>query len=335
MATSPSTRHEQRLEHDPQEVSDERNGDEEVDHVPLYRKRRVIIPLALVIVGALVFAWYWYVNLRDYVSSDDAYVDANKLAVSSKILGRIARLAVDEGDSVQSGEMLVQLDDSDLRAQLEAAGAALVFARESVTLARVHLNRAQEDFARAEQEYRDAVMTKEQYDHARNALDAARAEYGIALSHVGTARAQVGVVHSQLENCTIVSPVDGKVARRWALQGDVVQAGQPIVSVYDRSLIWVTANLEENSLHEVRPGEDVSISVDTYPGKEFRGKVFQIGSSTASQFSLIPPNNASGNFTKVTQRIPIKISIAEMAGSGDPPAVLLPGMSVEVRIKVK
>jgi membrane fusion protein, multidrug efflux system len=334
MSTPTPSSKEARLPNAPAVTPDEQNGDEPIDHVPMYRKRRVVIPFAVVVLAALGFTWYWYTNLRDYVSSDDAFIDANRVSISSKILGRIARLNADEGDSVMHGQTLVELDDADLRAQMEQADAALKFAQESVTLAKVNLSRAQDDFARAEQQFKDAVVTREQFDHARHALEAARAEVSIALSRVGTARAQVGVVRSQLDNCTIASPVDGKVARRWLLPGDVAQPGQPVFSVYDRSQIWVTANLEENDLHTVRVGQDVSIAVDTYPGHEFTGKVYQIGSSTAAQFSLIPPNNASGNFTKVTQRIPVKISIAEHNASGAP-ALLLPGMSVEVRIKVR
>ena len=110
---------------------------------------------------------------------------------------------------------------------------------------------------------------------------------------------------------------------------------QPVFSVYDRSETWVTANLEETSLHAVHLDQEVGIAVDSYPDRSFSGRVFEIGSSTASQFSLIPPNNASGNFTKVTQRVPVKISIREDAPPGARPADLLPGMSVEVRIRVK
>jgi membrane fusion protein (multidrug efflux system) len=318
-----------------QPVNNTSNGEEPIEHVPLYRKRRVVIPLALVVLAALAFTWYWYVNLREFVSSDDAYIDANRVAISSKILGRVERLLVDEGDTASSGQLLVQLDDADLRAQMEQAEASLHFSQESVTLAKVNLSRAQDDFTRADQQFKVAVVTKEQYDHARHALDAARAEYGIALSRVGTARAQVDVVRTQLDNCAISSPVTGRVAKRWVLQGDIVQPGQPIFSIYDGRETWVTANLEETNLHEVRLGQDVAISVDTYPDHEFGGKVFQLGSSTAAQFSLIPPNNASGNYTKITQRVPIKISITERPLQGKPTAMLLPGMSVEIRIKVR
>ena len=311
------------------------NGDEPIDDVPLYRKRRVVIPLAIVIVLGVAGAWWWYVNFRGYVTSDDAYIDANRVAISSKILGRIAQLTVDEADSVSRGEVLVRLDESDLLAQMAQARAALQLAQESISLAKVNSSRAQDDFQRADQQFRTAVITKEQYDHAKSALEASRAELAIALSRVGTAKAQVGIVQAQLDNCTITSPVNGRVAKRWALQGDVVQAAQPIFSVYDQQETWVTANLEETNMDVIRLGENVEITVDGYPDATFSGKVFQVGTSTSAQFSLIPPNNASGNFTKVTQRIPIKISIAQSPGGSAPYARLLPGMSVEVRINAR
>ena len=319
----------------PGTVPGESNGDESIDQVPMFRKRRVIIPVALLIAAGLGVAWYWYVNLRGYVTSDDAYIDADRVSISSKILGRVAKLTVDEGDTVTTGQVLVLLDDSDLQAQLKQATAALHLAQESVKLAGVNLSRAQEDYRRADQQFRTSVITKEQYDHAKSALDAAGAEVGIAVSRVAAAQAQAGVVQTQLDNTTIRSPVRGNVAKRWVLQGDVVQPGQPMFSVYDRSRLWVTANLEETNMNVVRFEEEVGISVDGYPDRIFGGRVFQLGSSTAAQFSLIPPNNASGNFTKVTQRVPIKISIEERTPGNPVPAALLPGMSVEIRIRTK
>jgi membrane fusion protein (multidrug efflux system) len=311
----------------------ETGGDESIDEVPMFKKRRVIIPLGLLLAAALGGAWYWYVNFRGYVTSDDAYIDADRVSISSKMLGRIAKLTVDEGDTVTAGQVLVTLDDSDLKAQLAQATAAFHLAQESVTLARVNLSRAQDDYRRADQQFRTQVITREQYDHAKSALDASGAELGIAVSRVAAAQAQAGVVRVQLDNTTVISPVGGKVAKRWVLQGDVIQPGQPVFSVYDRSRIWVTANLEETTLDVVRLGEDVGISVDGHPDREFGGRIFQLGSSTSAQFSLIPPNNASGNFTKVTQRVPIKISIEERTPGKPDPAVLLPGMSVEIRIR--
>jgi membrane fusion protein (multidrug efflux system) len=308
---------------------------ESIDNVSLYRKRRVVIPVLVVLLASLAGGWYWYVHLRDYISTDDAYVDQNRVSISSKILGRVAVLNVDEGDTVVQGNVLVRLDGTDLQAQKEQAVASFRLTEESVGLAKVNQARAQDDYARVEHQYKDGVITREQYDHAKSALEVAHAEYSIALSRVGAARAQVGVLQAQLENCTIVSPVNGKVAKRWALKGDVVQPGQPIFSVYDQKEIWVTANLEETSLRDIRLHQAVIIVVDGFPDRTFSGSIFQIGGSTAAQFSLIPPNNASGNFTKITQRVPIKITVTEEPAAGNTPVELLPGMSVEIRIKTR
>jgi membrane fusion protein (multidrug efflux system) len=133
----------------------------------------------------------------------------------------------------------------------------------------------------------------------------------------------------------IKSPMDGVAAKRWVLPGDVVQAGQPVFTLYDLKNIWVTANLEETKVGNLRVNDPVEIDVDAYPGMKFHGKVFQIGSYTASEFSLIPANNASGNFTKVTQRVPVKISLEQYGGAIGTNPVLKPGMSVEVSVKVK
>ncbi len=306
--------------------------DENIDEVPLFRKKRVVIPVLVFIIGAAIAAWYWYVNYRAYDSTDDAYIDGNRVSISSKMLGRIAELGADEGDTVTAGEVLVVLDDTDLRAQEKQAQAALVSAEENVKLAAVNAGKAQDDYKRAETQYRGKVLPQDQYDHALKALEAARAQQSIAVAQVGAAKAQLGVVETNLKNTVIASPMDGVVAKRWLLVGDVAQPGQPIFAVYDVRHVWVTANFEETKMRSLAIGAPVEISVDAYPKHRFTGKVFQLGTNTAAQFSLIPPNNASGNFTKITQRVPVKISID---APGDPAArvPLLPGMSVEVKVK--
>jgi membrane fusion protein (multidrug efflux system) len=141
------------------------------------------------------------------------------------------------------------------------------------------------------------------------------------------------VIETQLANTRIASPLNGVVARRWVLPGDVVQAGQPIFAIYDLADLWVTANFEETKIGRLRQGDHVEISVDAYPGHNFQGTLLWIGAAAASQFSLIPPDNASGNFTKVTQRVPVRIAIdRQQPGAGDP-VTLVPGLSVEVSIR--
>jgi membrane fusion protein, multidrug efflux system len=304
--------------------------------VPLYRKKRVLIPLFLLAIVALAVAWYWYLNLRGFVSTDDANIDGDSVSLSSKMLGKITELMVDEGDSTQDGQTLVRLDDSELKAQGEQAKASLEHARQNVLLAKINLEKAQEDYQRTEILYKSGSIPKEEFDHDRKTFEAAQAQYHIALSQVGVAKSQIEVIQTQLSNTTITSPMNGVIAKKWVVPGDVVQPGQPIFTIYDLEHIWVTANLEETKFAFVHLNDPVEISVDAYQHKHFKGKVILLGSNTASQFSLIPPNNASGNFTKITQRIPVKISVENYRFTKESnPSLLLPGMSVGIQIKVK
>lgn len=335
MAKNQETENQNKMDKD---MTKNTSGDESINNVPLFRKKRIIIPLLIILIAA-VAAIYWYIGQLGYVSTDDAFIDGNKLSVSSKILGRITNLTVDEGDSVKQGQLLVQLDSTDFKAQENQAEAMLALDNESITLAKVNVEKAQDDFNRSQTQYKDNIIPKEQFDHAQKAMEAAKASFNIAQTKIGTAKAQLKVIKTELQNTRILSPMDGVVAKRWVLTGDVVSPGQPIFTIYDLKNIWVTADLEETKLAQIHIGDTVEISVDTYPDQMFRGQVFQIGSNTASQFSLIPPSNASGNFTKVTQRVPIKISISPVLKSEqkDPyeSIKLLPGMSVEIKVKVK
>jgi len=297
------------------------------------KRKRIIIPTTILVIVAIVIASYWYLYRRGYVSTNDAFIAGDPVTASSKILGRVVSLSAGEGDAVSEGQMLVRLDDSDLRAQEAQAQANLDYVKQTLPLAKIGLERTQADFDRVQVQYRDSVVTREQYDHARQALDLAKAQYAVAESQVGASKAQLGVVETQLKNTQILSPTSGVVARKWVVPGDIVQPGQPIFTVYDLKDVWVTANFEETKLAQILIGSPVRISVDAYPGREFSGKVLLIGAAAASQFSLIPPSNASGNFTKVTQRVPVRISIDQAGQAGAAGAALLPGMSVVVKVR--
>jgi membrane fusion protein, multidrug efflux system len=297
----------------------------------LLKQKRVWIPFFIILIAGIVF-WFWYKGQLGYVSTDDAYIDGNKLSLASKMLGRITMLYADEGSNVTKGELLVTLDSTDLVAQREQAVSSLKLAKDNILLAKVNLDKAEQDFARAKQQYEGRIIPKEQYDHAKSAREAAKAQYNIAKTKIGAADAQLNVINTQLQNTKIYSPMNGVVAKRWVLSGDVVQPGQPIFAIYNLDSLWVTADFQETDLASIKEGEKVQIDVDSYPDHEFSGRVIQIGSNTASQFALIPPSNAAGNFTKITQRIPIKISIHPDGKSKDS-FRLLPGMSVEVKMK--
>jgi membrane fusion protein (multidrug efflux system) len=185
-------------------------------------------------------------------------------------------------------------------------------------------------------QFKKAIITPEQYSHAQKALAAARAELAMAVARVGVAQAQLEVVETQMQNMVLTAPFDGIVAKRWLLEGDVEQPGQPIFSIYDLGHVWVTANLEETKLGKLKLQDRVEINVDTYPGVVFRGRLAWIGDYTAAEFSLIPPNNAAGNFTKITQRVPLKIFLEGWETPREQEKYpLRPGMSAEIRIKVQ
>ena len=309
----------------------ERSG-QDIGQLPLYRRKRVAIPALTVLTVILMAAGYWYVRVRDYVSTDDSYIDADRASISSKIIGRVTGLAVGEGDTARQGQLLVQLDDTDLRAQLSQARAGLELAQNNVTLSKVSLDRSRDDFRRITQLFKEGHSTQELYDHTQKADEAAQADYAISQSKVTAAVAQVGVITAQLQNTVITAPFDGIVAKRWALPGEVVQPAQPILTIYDLRRVWVVANLEETKIHRVKVGDRVEVTVDAQPGRTFAGVVTQIGRYAASQFALIPVDNTSGNFTKVSQRIPVRISLDQEQTKG---ALLSPGVSADIRIRVR
>ncbi len=302
---------------------------------PNHRRKRFFIPVLLLLVIAIVVVFYWYEFLRGYVATDDAVIDSDAVTISSKILGRLTTLRADEGDSVTAGDLLVQMDDSDLKAQEAQAQAALDYVQQNVQVAKIALDQARDDFYRDSVQFENNVITRQQFDHAGKALEMARAQQAVAFSHVKASQAQLAVIQTQLKNTRIIASTSGVVARKWVVPGDIVQPGQPIFTLFDLNDVWITANFEETKLASIHPGDSVEISVDAFPGRNLMGTVELIGAAAGSQFSLIPPNNASGNFTKVTQRVPVKIVFTNLDNSdpGKRP-VLLPGMSVEVKIRI-
>lgn len=322
---------------------------------------KVYIPLALVILAVLIGVWYWYRDYSMYITSDDAHVDADNVSVGSKIIGRISAIYANEGDFVKQGTLLADLDSSDLIAQrnqslaLRAQALANLSQTEvkyssdqkSIKVLEINLERTNDDMTRAKSQSDGGVITAEQFDHIKKGYETAVAQLEASKSQllvsksmissaeaaVETSTAQVNVLSTQLRNTRLFAPADGIIAKRWLLPGDVVQPSQSVFTLTINKNLWVVAFLEETKIADIHSGQKVRISIDAIPDVEFSGKVFLVGSSTASVFSLIPANNASGNFTKVTQRIPIRISIDSADNGKDISSFnILSGMSVVVKI---
>ncbi len=326
------------------------------------RKKTVYIPLIVVIVLVLAGGAYWYHQYSKYISTDDAYIDADRVAVSSKMLGRISKLYVQEGDSISKGMLLAEIDSSELFAQ-EKQGMAMrdaaiaaerqieakyLFDQENIKVQGINFKKAKDDISRAKTQHEGGVITQEQFEHTQSAFESAKAQFeaankqlavsraqiASAQATIGQANAQISLTITQLKNVRLYSPFDGVVSKKWLLPGDVAQPGQSIFTLTNDRNFWVVIYIEETKLSELYINQKAIFTVDAFSGITFTGKIFFIGSNTASQFSLIPPSNASGNFTKITQRVPVKISIdkIEPVNNQAKAMKLLSGMSVVVKI---
>ena len=257
--------------------------------------------------------------------------------------------------------LLADIDSSDLHAQRNQSVALKAQAitnyaqsevkyssdQKSIRVLEINLERATEDMTRAKIQADGGVITAEQLDHIKKGYETAFAQLeaakalllvsksmiSSALAAVQTADAQVKVFDTQLKNTRLYAPADGIISKRWLLPGDVVQPSQSVFTLTLSKNLWVVAFLEETKISEVHSGQSVRLTIDAFPGVKFYGKIFLVGSTTASVFSLIPANNASGNFTKVTQRIPVRISIESADNNKELPSFnIFSGMSVLVKI---
>ncbi|MGC1391104.1 MAG: HlyD family secretion protein [Bacteroidales bacterium] len=322
---------------------------------------KVYIPLAIVFIIVIAGAWYWYRDYSMYITTDDAHVDADNVSVASKIMGRISSVYADEGSIVKNGALLADIDSTDLvaqrnqtlavRAQSQAnlAQAEVKYSSDQmgIKVLEINLDRASEDLTRAKKQSEGGVITTEQFDHIKKSYESASAQMEAAKAQllvsksmissasasVETAGAQIKVLDAQLRNTRLYAPADGIVARRWLLPGDVVQPSQAVFTLTISKNLWIVAFLEETKISDIHIGQNVRYTIDAFPDLKFTGKVFLVGSSTASVFSLIPANNASGNFTKVTQRIPVRISIDGTLNNKKISTLnILSGMSAVVKI---
>jgi membrane fusion protein (multidrug efflux system) len=335
--------------------------------------------MAVALGAATVWGFGRWQHARTHVSSDNAQVDAHIVPVLAKVGGYIEEIRVEQNQRVHRGELVVVLDDSDLRVRLAAAEADLAAAlaavgEEGVTgrveaeasaaqarrqalearlvSARAEQERAARDLERVEDLTEKQITSNQQLDAARTAAAASAANVAALEQEISAARANetsagaagrtaeaqlerarvaLAAARSDLEKARVVAPVSGTLSRSQVEVGQLIQPGQPLGAVVADSSMWVTANLKETDLSRIHEGQGVAIEVDAYPGCEARGSVESLSPATGSKFALIPPDNATGNFTKVVQRVPVRIAIVEGCGEDRP---LRAGMSLVVNIEV-
>ncbi|MBA1274207.1 efflux RND transporter periplasmic adaptor subunit [Stutzerimonas azotifigens] len=307
-------------------------------------KRKLYLLILAVVVALGVASAYLYHTLhgRFYEETDDAYVNGNLVQITPQITGTVIRIAVDDGDYVEAGQPLVWLDPSDTEVALQSAEANLartvrqvrgLFSnvdgyKAQVASRKVEVQRAKADFERRSKLAKSGAISREELAHAQDALTSAQnalttaqqqldtnlalVDDTIIASHpdVKAAAAQLRQAFLNHARSTLVAPVSGYVAQRAVQVGGRVQPGAALMAVVPLEQIWIDANFKETQLSSMRIGQPVEITADLHGDDvQYRGTVESLGVGTGSAFSLLPAQNATGNWIKIVQRLPVRIRL--------------------------
>jgi membrane fusion protein (multidrug efflux system) len=245
---------------------------------PFFQRHKRVILIAAGVVAAIALVFYLQ-DAYTHEETDDAYVTGHLHEVSARISAVVTDVLVDDNQNVKAGQVLVKLDPSEYIALTEAAQASV--------------DKAQADYKRQEPLVAMHAVSPEQLDAARSTL--------------ATDLAQLALAKLQVDYCTITAPADGYVGRKNVEVGNRVTSGQTLLVVVEPD-VWVVANFKETQLAHMRVGQPVRITVDSIPGKVFPGRVDSFSPATGNEFALLPADNSTGNFTKIVQRVPVKIT---------------------------
>ena len=318
------------------------------------------VPLALAALGL----FYWITSDR-YASTDNAYVQQDIVSISPEIGGKIIEVGVSENQQVAAGDLLFVIDPVPFELALAQSNARIAAAQVQVQnlqtdyqVSGVDIEVARQDIAFAQANYQRQAALMEKGFTTRARLDAAQHEVDLARAKLKSAQADVVAAKSRLssgsasseenpavadakvaraqaqlnlEHTRVLAPVTGRVAQSSRLQiGQMMVSGLPMVSIVNNGNSWIEANFKETDLAKMKVGQKAKITLDAYPELELNGQVDSIGAGTGSEFSVLPAQNANGNWVKVTQRVPVRIKIL-----GKSPRQLIAGISAEVTVDLR
>jgi membrane fusion protein (multidrug efflux system) len=326
------------------------------------RRRYLIILGVVVVVAAIVYALYYFLYAAHFEGTDDAYVGGDVVSITSREPGTILALHADNTQAVRRGQLLVELDPVKAKVALDAASADLARtirgvrtnfskvdeARAQLAAARVAVAQAQDDYRR--RAGAGNAVSAEEVSHARDTLSGAQANLAVARSGLVQAEASVQNTRvasnpdvlaaiARLRQAAIVlahmklyAPVDGVIAQRTTQLLQQVAPGTPLMAVVPLADVWIDANFKEGQLRDMRIGQPVSVTADIYGGGvTYHGRVEGLGAGSGSAFALLPPQNASGNWIKIVQRVPVRIRLDPNELRQHPLRV---GLSVDVSVDI-
>lgn len=327
-------------------------------------RRRWLRPLLLIAgpLAVIVGGIYWYYSGGRYVSTDNAYVQADMVAVSPQVSGPISAVLVHENQRVEKGDVLFRIDEQPYRIAIEQAKANLASTRQDIEslkatyqqqkgnleLAKINLGYAQRRYDRQAPLEKNSYVSEAALDDVRNALDTARQQTVLDQQEMQTTLAKLGgsvdtpveqipqymqakaaldKAELDLAHTTVKAPFVG-IASNMPQPGQYVAPGGAVMSLVSAENLWIDANYKEDQLTHVQPGQEAEIWIDTYPDRVWHGTVKSVAPATGAEFSVLPAQNATGNWVKVVQRIPVRIAV----DSAENAPQLRAGMSTEVEI---
>ena len=269
------------------------------------------------IVAAIFAAWFTYESFF-FVSTDNAQIQANTVILTSRVSGYVQKVNVQEGQKVKAGDVLVEIEAKDYKSRTSQSE------NEFASMA-ARVRDAELNHKRIEELYKAGAVSLQQ-------RDSAAANYQELLRKQQALQAQVELSQSGLSDTQVRAPTDGIIARKSAEVGMLASPGTPLVGFVSSESRWVVANFKETDLGRLKVGQYVKVEVDAIPGRDFHGVVTSFQPATGAVFSLLPPDNATGNFTKVVQRVPARIDLRDL--NQDEIELLKAGLSCEVRVSL-
>ena len=339
-----------------------------VPEAPVAKPRRSLLrPLLMFGVPAILLAvmGYFYFTGGNSVSTDNAYVQQDKSSVSTDVAGRIVEVGVKENQTVKAGDLLFRIDPAPYRIAVSQAQAAIAAAQVQLNTDQVSyqgkgadiqaahdaIQNAQENYDRQNALMKQGFTTRANFQAAQHALEQARAQLQNAQASaaeerakiatgaavpgenpaIAAARVQLAKALLDLQRTEVRAPVSGIVSQTQSLQvGQQMITGLAAVTIVSDRPAWVAANFKETDLNKMRVGQCAVVSLDAYPGLKLKGHVESLGAGTGSEFSVLPAQNANGNWVKVTQRVPVRIAIDDKS-----PRALIAGLSADVKVVFK